>query len=144
MSDYIEAGAYIFDLVFATLILLSAFMAFARGFIREVTSVFALAMSCSRRSHRVPGFTSAHCAHVLSCQRASTRWCPHAGSLPITGLSDRLFALSAWIGAQVLHASSTAATDIGLIDRIIGFISSVWRAECLVVFPDSRSRASVR
>ena len=127
MSDYIEAGAYIFDLVFAALILLSAFMAFARGFIREVTSVFALLIAAGAaigawfylgplvQSYLPDGI------HQLV---------PYAGSAILGFLI--VYSLSAWTGrkfSRFIHS----ATDIGLIDRIIGFFFGLARGG-LVVF----------
>ena len=127
MSDYIEAGAYIFDLVFATLILLSAFMAFARGFIREVTSVFALAIAAAAAFaawfHLGPALMSYMPEGVHPMV-------PHAIAA-VTGFLI-VYALSAWFGrkfSRFVHA----ATDIGFIDRIIGFIFGLARG-CLVVF----------
>ena len=128
MSEFLaNANLTWFDLIVAALMVLSGFMAFARGFIRELASVLAFAFAI------VASFLALIYLGPRVHELFPESWSVMISSglvVLVTFLVVYIFA--AWFGrkfSRFVHAT----TDISFIDRIAGLIFGLARAAFVVV-----------
>lgn len=117
-----------FDAVAITLIIISALMALARGFIRELATLGAF----------IAALAGAYYARAYFRDTVAG-WLPEGGPdwLPdmmvVVGVFILIYALVAWWG-QRLSKNIQGVEGIGAIDRIAGLVFGVARGAIAVVF----------
>ncbi len=128
MTDFFSQGAFTpFDAIVVVLVLFSGLMAFARGFVREVTSVAAFVFA----------LLAAYLSWIWFSQEVRDMlpagWALWIGDLTVAVVVFILiYAVSAWIGvrlSKLLHTSS----EIGLLDRLAGLAFGVARGLAVIV-----------
>lgn len=128
MNDLLNGGPFTaFDYIVAALILTSGLMALARGFLREVASTLAFSLAIGA------GLFALYIGAPFVREKLPIQVGPILIEVILVAASFLLvYIISAWLGrklSRLIHA----ATDIGLVDRLIGLIFGVFRALALVV-----------
>lgn len=124
MTDALTA----FDAVAITLVILSALMALARGFVRELTTLGAFILALGA-AYVARGWLRDPVSGLFSAD--SPAWLADVSISVIVFIS--VYAVVAWLG-QRLSRNIQGVDGIGLIDRVSGFAFGVARGGVAVVF----------
>ncbi|MEO0465601.1 MAG: CvpA family protein [Pseudomonadota bacterium] len=117
-----------FDAVAITLVILSALMALARGFVRELATLGAFI--CALAAAYLARSVLRDPVSALFSE-GSADWLPDVTIMVIVFIA--VYALVAWLG-QRLSRTIQGVEGIGLIDRLSGLIFGIARGGVAVVF----------
>ena len=117
-----------FDAVAITLIILSALMALARGFVRELATLGAFICALAA-AYFARGVLREPVSGLFS--EGSPDWLADVSIMVVVFIA--VYALVAWFG-QRLSRTIQGVEGIGLIDRLSGFIFGIARGGVAVVF----------
>ncbi len=128
MSDLLSGGPFTaFDMIVALMVLISALMAFARGFIRELASVAAFVIALI-----AVYFSLIHLSPIIRGYLPEN-WSSWVADILVVSVSFLIvYILAAWLGARFSRLIQTSA-DIGLIDRLFGLVFGAFRAFVVIV-----------
>lgn len=128
MNDLLTNGPFTpFDILVAVLVLASGLMALARGFLREIASTLAFGAAIA----------AAAFAYFVLAPLVRDQLPVNLQNYFVEGVLVLIaflfvYIIGAWLGKRVSRFVH-AATDIGLIDRLIGLIFGIFRGFAVIV-----------
>ena len=128
MSDFLGSGAFTwFDLIVVTIMVISGLMALARGFIREIASIFAFVLAL------FAAFMAWRMFAPTARSYLPENWSDWIADALVVGIAFlAIYIITAWLGRKIskfVHIH----TDIGLFDRLAGLVFGVARGAAVVV-----------
>ncbi len=127
MNDLLSGGPFTaFDLIVFALVLVSALMAFARGFIRELASVIAFLAAIA------VAFFAQQFATPYIQKNIPEGWSIWIANGIVLAVSFFVvYVVAAWFGQKFTKLIHTAA-DISFIDRLFGFAFGALRGTAVI------------